>query len=339
MLSKAIALLAFVGATQAHMHLSFPPTFKGDNNPHTQGQPDAHLNYPFGCCGQEPKSSELCKGHLDLLDTDEGKSTASWAAGQKANFSLSGLQIEGTSWNPVGGTHAGGSCQASFSIDKGKTFKVVKSWQGNCPPHDNPSLEPEDQVFDFTVPQDLPTGDVVFAWTWTNREKEFNMNCAAVTITGGDGDTPQEPEQPSPTSSAGQPSQTSKPSAPNSPPDQEQYTLEGCQCSCPSQTWSEGCQCYSCDSPSTSRRNVERKALVLHKRRVQQAKNMRAPVRRDAVVKFASAPETFYGDFEGVGLQCQSPGNPAELKYPNPGADVVETPGNDGYELVEPTCS
>ena len=43
------------------------------------------------------------------------------------------------------------------------------------------------QTFPFTVPSDLPNGDIIFAWTWFNREQQFFMNCAAVTITGGTG--------------------------------------------------------------------------------------------------------------------------------------------------------
>lgn len=95
------------------------------------------------------------------------------------------------------GDHYGGSCQVSFSVDKGTTFQVATTFEGDCP-HRGKGIDPAAQTFDFTVPADIPTGDVIFAWsvglesnkvkrltktrTWFNREKEFNMNCAAVTI-------------------------------------------------------------------------------------------------------------------------------------------------------------
>ena len=323
MLANTFTLLAVLGAVQAHMHLEFPPTLMGDNNPYTpEGKADYSLNYPYGCCGLEEK--RFCKGHLDLLDQDEGRPTATWAAGQPANFTLSGRRINTAIDNPVGGTHAGGSCQASFSVDKGKTFKVVKTWNGNCPPHDNLSLDPVDQVFDFTVPADLPSGNAVFAWSWINREQEFNMNCASVTITGGDSDGPQEPEQP------------------QEPEDDEEkdekYTLEGCTCYCPQKSFGRGCQCYSCDSPRTNRRTVERKALTMHKRRVQRTGTLSAPHRRQDVVAFSARPDMAF-NIDTPDGSCFSRGSPFELRFPDPGPDVEEKPGNDGYELVEPDCN
>jgi hypothetical protein len=168
MFTKAVIAFAAATLANAHMHLSFPPTLKGDNNPYTQGQADPYLNYPYGCCGQEQPG--ICRGHLDLLDTDEGKSVVTWEAGQKANFSLSGHSIQNTIDNVEGGNHYGGSCQVGFSVDKGKTFKVATTWQGNCPLR-NEGEDPSNQVFDFHVPADTPSGDAVFAWVWVNREK------------------------------------------------------------------------------------------------------------------------------------------------------------------------
>lgn len=67
------------------------------------------------------------------------------------------------------GTHYGGSCQVGFSTDGGETFKVAASYQGNCP-HRNAELG-SGQNFDLTIPDDLPAGEAVFAWTWINREQ------------------------------------------------------------------------------------------------------------------------------------------------------------------------
>ena len=328
MLNRALTLLALVAASQAHMHLYFPPTLKGDNNPFTvQGQADPLLNYPYGCCGKEVPGP--CKGHLELLDTDEGKPTATWSAGQSANFSLSGQAIKSATENPLGGTHGGGSCQVGFSTDKGKTFKVVKTWNGNCPPHENESRDPADQIFDFTVPADLPQGNAVFAWTWVNREKEFNMNCAAVSITSGNGNT----QQPAPSAT-----KPSTPSATHSTAAQPtgQYRLEGCTCYCPSQTFSTSCQCSNCESPVANRRDIERKALAMHKRELARSEKLNAPLRRAEAVAFNSRPDMLLSiDF--TGSSCHSAGNPTELKFPNPGPDVEEKSGDDGYQLVEPS--
>ncbi|PSN58881.1 hypothetical protein BS50DRAFT_445638, partial [Corynespora cassiicola Philippines] len=175
-----LSLLALAGVGCTHMHLHHPPTLKGDNNPHTQGKPDPTLNFPYGCCGQ--KALGVCHGHLDLIGTDEGKPVVTWTAGQQVNFTLSGRAIERTEENPSGGTHYGGSCQVGFSIDGGRTFRVATTWHGNCPLRHG-GTDPASQLFTFTIPADIPSGErVVFAWTWINREQEFNMNCASVTI-------------------------------------------------------------------------------------------------------------------------------------------------------------
>lgn len=108
MFAKALTFLALSSAAQAHMHLYWPPTLLGDNNPFTpKGQADPKLNYPEGCCGQ-PQEFRVCKGHLGLLDKPEGKSVATWTAGQPANITISGHRIDSPIENPRGGTHAGG---------------------------------------------------------------------------------------------------------------------------------------------------------------------------------------------------------------------------------------
>ena len=58
------------------------------------------------------------------------------------------------------GNHYGGSCQVGFSVDGGEIFRVATSFEGNCP-HRHAT---DSQDFNFTVPADIPTGNVVFAW-------------------------------------------------------------------------------------------------------------------------------------------------------------------------------
>ncbi|KAF1963955.1 hypothetical protein BU23DRAFT_576058 [Bimuria novae-zelandiae CBS 107.79] len=356
-----LALAFFVHFGASHMHLEWPPTLKAANNPHTQGEADPYLNYNYGCCGREVPGP--CKGHLDLLGTDEGKPVVTWAPGQKVNFTLSGSSTT----EVQGGTHYGGSCQAGFSTDGGKTFKVAATWNGNCP-HRGGTTDPSTQVFDFTVPADLPAGERnVFAWTWLNREKEFNMNCAVVSIANSeDLQTPDEqpspssaapppsptsssvPKQPSPTPSTPPPQADEDPSSetPQQPPTQAQppstqpqptgsaqYTLEGCTCSCPYQTWSPACSCYECKSPATKRHIVERKALELHKRDLYNAAKLNVPARRSEAVAWNSRPEMLL-DIDFAGAACHSLGNPYEVEFPDPGPDVVE--GDGEYQLKPP---
>ncbi|KAA6406585.1 MAG: hypothetical protein FRX48_09640 [Lasallia pustulata] len=168
MYSSLVLVSVFASAVLAHMQLYYPPTFGADNNPHRTDPADTELTYPYGCCGK--KIPYPCRGYLDLLGTPQGASVATWAAGSEQNFSLTGL-----------GDHYGGSCQVSFSVDKGNTFQVATSFEGDCP-HRGQGTDPAKQTFEFMVPADVPAGDAIFAWTWFNREQEFNMNCAAVTI-------------------------------------------------------------------------------------------------------------------------------------------------------------
>jgi len=169
----SLAALVFATSALAHMQLVYPPPFGAANNPHLTDAADERLQFPYDCCGR--KDIYPCRGYLKQLGTPQGAPVATWAAGSKQNFNMTGI-----------GNHYGGSCQVGFSVDKGKTFQVATSWEGNCP-HRKGGQDTSLQNFDFNIPADIPTGDVIFAWTWFNREQEFNMNCAAITITPGDG--------------------------------------------------------------------------------------------------------------------------------------------------------
>jgi len=149
----------------AHMNMMSPPPLRHRDNPNTQN-PMPYYDFPLKSDG----SDFPCKGYLSALDTPEGKPVAAWAAGSQQSFALEGS-----------GTHYGGSCQLSLSYDRGKTFKVIKSYIGSCPHRINGG----DQTFNFKVPSEAPSGEVLFSWSWNNREREFFQNCAVITITGG----------------------------------------------------------------------------------------------------------------------------------------------------------
>jgi len=107
--------------------------------------------------------------------TPPGASTGTITAGQKSSIS-----IDGTA------THEGGSCQISLSFDAGKSFKVIKSFIGNCVRVTSSGPDPN-QTYEYTVPSDAKSGDAILAWSWFNRvgNREMYMNCATVTINAG----------------------------------------------------------------------------------------------------------------------------------------------------------
>lgn len=155
-----------VGVANAHMEMTYPAPFRGKGNPFTT-QVDSDMTSPLSADG----SNFPCKGYQSDFGTAAGAPTAEWSPGQTYNMSISG-----------GANHNGGSCQASLSFDKAKTFTVIHSYIGNCPLQGQSS-------FEFVVPKDTPSGEAIFAWTWFNKvgNREMYMNCAAVKIGGGGG--------------------------------------------------------------------------------------------------------------------------------------------------------
>ncbi|KAM3447807.1 hypothetical protein MY3296_008377 [Beauveria thailandica] len=153
------ALMGFVSLTAAHMQMTNPAPFRSKHNPYTTDV-DWNMNGPLEASG----ANFPCKGYHRLLNTPQGRSVATWKAGGRYTFS-----VEGSA------THNGGSCQASLSYDGGKTFTAIHSYVGGCP------LK---STWPFTLPDDTPAGEALFAWSWFNNlgNREMYMNCAHVTI-------------------------------------------------------------------------------------------------------------------------------------------------------------
>ncbi|KAH7347931.1 hypothetical protein B0T11DRAFT_303047 [Plectosphaerella cucumerina] len=165
-LSAALLLAGLQAMVCAHMEMTFPPPLRSKANPFAAGDVDFDMTSPLDASGADFP----CKGYLNLLGTDAAQPVTTFAGGQTYNMTIGG-----------GAAHEGGSCQASLSFDKGKTFTVIKSIVGGCPLSGTSS-------FDFTVPADVPTAnDAVFAWTWFNKigNREMYMNCAVVSTQGG----------------------------------------------------------------------------------------------------------------------------------------------------------
>ncbi|KAL0940649.1 extracellular protein [Colletotrichum truncatum] len=163
----AVALLA--SQVSSHMAMTYPPPLRSKENPFsTPDVIDYSITSPMSASG----SDFPCKGTLNLLGSPAARPVATWQAGKDYNMTIAG-----------GANHNGGSCQAALSYDSGKTFTVIHSYIGNCPP-------PGTSTFKFTLPADVPSAqEAIFAWTWFNNvgNREFYMNCAVVTVNGGAG--------------------------------------------------------------------------------------------------------------------------------------------------------
>lgn len=152
-------------AANAHMIMAQPKPF---------GNPDNSPLVPDG-------SDFPCKAVPYTADTMND-----WPVGSSQTLSFTGTAA-----------HGGGSCQISVTTDKAPTkaskWKVIHSIEGGCPTASSGNLEPGDSpsVFQFTVPPELPDGELTMAWTWFNRigNREMYMNCAPVKVSGGSTDT------------------------------------------------------------------------------------------------------------------------------------------------------
>lgn len=162
--SMAVALVASLSLVSAHMEMTWPPPLRSKHNTFTTNV-DYDMVNPLNADG----SNFPCKGYLNLLGTPQASPVTIFQAGQSYKLTVGG-----------GANHAGGSCQASLSFDGGKTFTVIKSFVGGCPPAGSSD-------WDFTVPADVPSkDDAIFAWSWFNRigNREMYMNCAVVSTRG-----------------------------------------------------------------------------------------------------------------------------------------------------------
>lgn len=98
--------------------------------------------------------------------------------------------------------HGGGSCQISITYDESptseSTWKVITSIEGGCVARDTAgnlgsdtsATAADPYTYNFTIPDNIPTGNVVLAWTWFNKvgNREMYMQCASVKLTGTSGD-------------------------------------------------------------------------------------------------------------------------------------------------------
>lgn len=160
-----------VAIANAHMDLAFPSVY---TQPAVTNGPISYSNFPC-------------------------QSTAATYAGPINTMSLGSdqpLKFLGQS------VHGGGSCQISITYDENpdrdSVWKVIKSFEGGCPARntagnlgsDTSATEPDPFVYNFTIPDNIPTGKGTLAWTWINKvgNREFYMQCAGIELAGTSGD-------------------------------------------------------------------------------------------------------------------------------------------------------
>ncbi|KAF2691152.1 lytic polysaccharide monooxygenase [Lentithecium fluviatile CBS 122367] len=154
------SLLTLAPSATAHILIAEPKPF---------GLDAGTANFPLDPSG----SNYPCKA-----TSSAGGPMNQFTVGQNGTLSFTGSAV-----------HGGGSCQLAVTTDKNPTkeskFKVIHSIEGGCPGVGGPA------TFSFPVPEELPNGEAVFAWTWFNHigNREMYMNCALITVSGGKDDT------------------------------------------------------------------------------------------------------------------------------------------------------
>ena len=168
-----IAASLFVAAANAHMVMS---------NPVPYASPQV-INSPLNADGSN-FPCQLSAGQSLV----SGSASNTFALGSEQKLAFIGQAV-----------HGGGSCQVSITYDKNpsasSTWKVIQSIVGGCPAQNQAgnmgsnAAAVDPYTYNFTLPDDIPTGDVTLAWTWFNKigNREMYMNCAPVTLTGTSG--------------------------------------------------------------------------------------------------------------------------------------------------------
>jgi hypothetical protein len=201
------------------------------------------------------------------------------------------------------------------------------------------------------VPKDTPVGEILFGWTWFNREQEFNMNCAVVDIVAADGSST---------------SQAATQKAPKTPATSDTSDT-GCTSSDENAKLKRDLEALSAENFALRARAVSES--FYNKRSIPESASERPFVhphgsypyyappngkfhsrinRRDPAPEPQNAPvrvvgtsgKTAFSKLPGflvadTGNGCMTPHTTAEVKYPNPG-DVVEL-GDGEYPLEPPS--
>jgi len=175
---KTLSAAFLFGAANAHFYITYPPPIPGSN----PKDPLLASGADFPCHG-----ANLAQG--TVTDLQAGQVVPlEFGLGAGANTAV----------------HGGGSCQISVTYKTDPTdlknpsnWYVLQSFIGGCPTDFTSNLNNAvmcpgsypDCVnnINFTVPSEVANGNAILAWTWFNNigNREMYMNCAQVTLSGG----------------------------------------------------------------------------------------------------------------------------------------------------------
>ena len=175
---KTLTAVFLFGAANAHFFITYPPPIPGSN----PKDPLDASGDNFPCHGADVTQgtvTDLQAGQVVPLE---------FGLGAGANTAV----------------HGGGSCQISVTyktaaadLKEPSNWYVLQSFIGGCPTdYTNnlqsavmcPSAYPDCvNNINFTVPNEVANGNAILAWTWFNNigNREMYMNCAKVTVSGG----------------------------------------------------------------------------------------------------------------------------------------------------------
>lgn len=155
-------------------------------------------------------------------------------------------------------------------------------------------------MFPFSVPNDLAPGVHIFAWAWYNREQELGpFGTPAVLSTTSEATT----NRPSPT----------------------YRTANGLSCVCQDPKDISTCECACADNRSNLETR-EGKSQIDHQDESGSSSSL----------PFSSRPLMLMADVDNG---CLTPKTNAELKFPEPGYEVVSGDGEYPLKLPEGDCT
>ncbi|CAK7227403.1 hypothetical protein SBRCBS47491_006557 [Sporothrix bragantina] len=171
--TQSLGALFLASVAQGHMIMNTPQPYSSP----------AVVNSPLNADGSN-FPCQLTAGESLVA----GSASNTFALGSEQALKFTGQAV-----------HGGGSCQVSITYDsapsKDSVWKVIRSIEGGCPAQGQTGNMGDDAsaadpyTYNFTVPDNIPTGSVTLAWTWFNKigNREMYMNCAPVTLTGTSG--------------------------------------------------------------------------------------------------------------------------------------------------------
>ena len=183
---KVLITTLLLGVANAHFFITYPPPIPGSN----PKQPLLADGSDFPCHG-----AKLTEGTVTNLNVGQTV-PLEFGLGDGANTAV----------------HGGGSCQISLTYETDATalknpssWHVIQSYVGGCPTDFNSNLNSAVMcpngypdcvnVLNFTVPPEVQNGNAILAWTWFNNigNREMYMNCAKVSVGGGQNQLTQLP--------------------------------------------------------------------------------------------------------------------------------------------------